>query len=193
MSPVSYQPKANGFSGPAQANGKTTLPADVLMSKKMQLLESESPQANGFNNNNNNATPESEVFHDTHTLSAHVGNKRSSQDDEPIVIFDTQSNTSIAQTAKDQFAAALLRLQSGLDVSTQRLEAIEAKVDNLTKQQRQQQSKVQQNNADKKAGSWATTLLGKGQFGTLLYLGWPVLVFVAMRALERRSMLKNAA
>ena len=190
MAPVSYQSKANGFTGPARANVKTTSMQEALLNKKMQLLENDGThQANGFDNNNKPA--EGEVFHDTQTLSAHVGNKKFSQDDEPIVIFDTQTNTSIAQTAKDQFAAALLRLQSGLDVSTQRLEAIEAKIDNLSKQQRQH-GKLHDANS-KKAATWTEALLGKGRLGTLLYMSWPVLVFVAMRALERRSMLKKLA
>jgi hypothetical protein len=194
MSPVSsYQPKANGHS-------RSVAAADVILSKKMQLMEQEQDQANGFHNNNNNNSQDCEEFHDTHTLNVHSqpGNKRCppsssrDNDDEPIVIFDTQNNTSISRTAKDQFAAALLRLQSGLDASSRRLDEIETKVNNLSKQQRQQANKA---GSDTKrgagAGSWALTLLGNGRLGALLYLSWPVFVFLAMRALERRAALKK--
>lgn len=160
----------------------------ALANKKMQLIEEENHrvQTNGFHK-----TPQQdcEVFEESQTLGLH--RHSSNQDDEPIVIFDTQNNTSISQTAKDQFAAALLRLQSGLDVSTQRLDAIETRIDDLVKQTRQQ-ARQQQSKSESKS-SWATTLVGNGKLGTLLYLSWPVLVFVALRTIERRNMLNKLA
>lgn len=188
MAPACYQPKTNGFSDRVQANGKN-IPTEALLNKKMLLLEGESQQANGFGDNDGQRSQDCDVFHDTKTLSAHIAGKRATQEGEPIVIFDTQSNTSIAQTAKDQFAAALLRLQSGLDVSKQRLDSIEAKVENLTRQQRQQSKP--NSSGIKKASTWTKALLGDGRLGTLLYLSWPLFVFVAMKALERRSLMKK--
>lgn len=186
--PAASSQQVNGFS--MDANGLDTSDGDYLKiklaNKKLELME----QEYGASEPRSNQSQEAEVFHDTSALGAHTTNRRSSsQDTEPIVIYSTQSNTSIAQTAKDQMAAALLRLQSGLDSSTLRLSAIETRVDELVKQQRQK-TRSNQEAPKAKRNNWLSPS-SSSHLNTLIYLSWPVLVFVAMRALEKRALLKK--
>ena len=178
-----------GLSSSLTSNDDSDSIRTKLANKKLDIIEQEHNQFNNGTLLNNRSQQETaEVFHDTHSLGAHASAKSSNLDDEPIVIFDTQSNTSIAQTAKDQFAAALLRLQSGLDDSSSRLDAIESKIDDIVRQQRQQTTRT--NQASSNSSGWLY-FTSDTRYRTILYLSWPVLVFVAMRALEKRALLKR--
>lgn len=176
--PAVKNQQANGFG--KMANGFEEENASKLANKKLDMMERDM---------NGNSAPEAEVFHDTSAQGAgHTSNRQAG--DEPIVIYDTQSNTSIAQTAKDQFAAALLRLQAGLDESTTRLGAMEKRLDEIVNKQRQQQTKSNQEATAAKSHKWFAS---SGRLNTLMYLSWPVLVFVVMKALEKRAVMKKLA
>lgn len=179
--------------------------ARAIASKKLQLIEEEMDQreqsngfinTNGLNNAGGGAAQRDEVFQDTCAQPvAHSRQQQRNSDNsgEQILIYDGQNNTSIAQTAKDQFAAALLRLQNGLDESTKRLLVVESKVDDFIKQQQERnqlQSKRNDMSSNNKKGMGK--FLNQGTT-TLLYLGWPVLVFFALRAIERRTLTSSAA
>lgn len=217
--------KLNGYSNGSDLSTSQMYrnEAQALAEKKLKLIQEEedSISSNGYSSNNNKSNNKSQycngttktklaspaasedVFQDTcaqptaHSRSFRSDNGNSNHHDnaEHIIIYDGQSNTSIAQTAKDQFAAALLRLQSGLDESSRRLQTVETKVDEFIKQQQQrnqQQAKAQQNN------DTSNNKKGMGKFlsqhgATIVYVGWPVLVFLAMRALERRTLASTAA
>lgn len=103
-----------------------------------------------------------------------VFEKTNGEDDEPRIFGFEQ--TSIGRSAKDQFADALLRLQSDLDNTTGRLDELATKVDGIQSSGRRSQQQQQQT----KSSANRTTA------ETLFYIGWPVLVFFAIRGLERR-------
>lgn len=183
---------ANGNSKHCDNN----LDAEALVSKKLQFLEGDEPQkANGISKGTTTFAPqqtgisddEEEVFLDTCALGAHAKRKLAENGEPVVVVFDGQNNTSISQTAKDQFAAALLRLQANLDDSTKRLFSVESKLDELEKQHQQQKQSQRavsrSQNAVAKSGGWTSSQNTR----TLLYLGWPILVFFAIRAFERRA------
>lgn len=140
------------------------------LKKKMLLLEEPVQQ----DQNNNNATPsKAETFADTFTHQQKVSN----QDNLIHVFSQVASSTS---GLHDSFATALLRLQAKLDSADERLGVIESKLEATIKarlQQRQQVTPVKRTNV----------LTGRSLTTSLAYLAWPVVVYVAMRAIERRS------
>lgn len=189
---------ANGINQNGDIRTKTTInDQELLATKKLKQINEEYGTTTN-NKMNGKLTSEfhsnqqdEEIFLDTNSLGAHnnIKNKTKSQEnDEPIVIFDGQSNSSIAQTARDQFAAALLRLQTGLDESTKRLSTIENKLEDVIRQ-RNSLGRSKSHSDNKSGGGF----LGRGQLTSIIYLGWPVLVYFAMRAIERRSLAQKLA
>jgi len=166
-------------------NGYSQSEAEAIARKKIKCIEEEQEDLRTTRSAATMPNNE-EIFHDTCAQPvAHSRQKQvvsnSKDNQEHVLIYDGQSNSSISQTAKDQFAAALLRLQSGLDESTRRLKEVESKVEGFIKQQqRNQQQSLPKEDKNKSK---------KGLGLTLLYLGWPILVFLAMRTIERRNSL----
>lgn len=205
--------KANGISSNGYTSGHSSKSRDgpeilvspedeVMMKKKLALLEDEqqqckhqqqaeikSKQTISDTNNNHNSDNE-ESFSDTFTMTANPKASKIQQEDNPIV-FNKHNSTSSGYSARDQMAASLLRLQAQLDASSQRLSDIEAKVDNLTK--RQQQNQKATSGQSSYAASGAKKLLTKDNLTNLAYFTWPVLVFFVMRAIERRNAMKQIA
>lgn len=148
---------------------------DLLETKKKILMMVEE------NNNESNATAdqqETDTFADTFTLTPKQHSRPSQQDQEPIEIYN--------KSARDQFAAALLKLQNDLDLTSKKLHDIENKMDSF-------QSKIaRQQQADKdkatKAAAKSSGLFNKSNItANLIYFGWPVVVYLAFRAIERRN------
>lgn len=174
---------------------------DELVSAKQKLLLAEkSAQQNDaiktddILTNNNNIDyhhNETEIYGDAYTHSSTQHSKFSTaqsktatkflnnnNNDEPVQVFDDSQSSSFTQTVQDQFAGALLRLQTSLDKTDQRIATIEKRLNDVARQiaQRQQSS----------ACGKTKNPLAK-HLPTIAYFGWPILVYLTMRALERRS------
>lgn len=169
---------SSAFSSSSPAEATTS---NGYAKKKLMFLE-EQQQQNGthFCDKNNNSN-EDEKFADVCTVSEAHAN----QDQDGPQIFGRNSNGSINQTAKDQFAAALLRLQADLDSTSKRLSELEVKLD-------KQAGKQQASGAGRATGAGgkgaAKGYFSRDNLASVVYLGWPVLVFLAIRAFERRSL-----
>lgn len=162
-----------------QVESKLDKQSELLAKKKLVLME----QDVTINNNNSGEVDQDETFCDIKTTADLIHSKLNTQD-EQIFIFgkDKQPNKgNINNSIRDQFAASLLRLQANLDEQNSRLVDLEAKLDTI------QRSRRQQGNKDKKSKGALGGLIGDITLGKLAYLSWPILVFVAMRAIERRS------
>lgn len=100
--------------------------------------------------------------------------------DEQILIIN-QSN-SIHKSMQDQFATSILRLQANMESTSQRLNELEAKINQIQRQRNQPLS-------DSTANFYA---FGKERtqkiITTLVQYGWPVVVYLAIRAIERRAL-----
>lgn len=177
---------------PKSSNGLAMDPTESLLNKKLLLLEEHSNESN--NNSYHQASSfqngghqeEEESFADAHTFGAHAGKF----DDEEPLIFNS-NGTSMIRTARDQFAIALLSLQADLEATSRRLAEIETKVSTVNKQQQQQNlaaAAAARSRENAKGG-----LFNKENLTSLVYLSWPVVVFFAIRAIERRSMAAKMA
>lgn len=92
---------------------------------------------------------------------------------EDIPIFSDQYKVgqgSFDQGVRDQFAMSLLRLQQDLDLTNRKLSEVENKIDAIKRQRLNMQTNRHNGNP----------------MYTLMYFGWPVVVFIAIRAFERR-------
>lgn len=121
---------------------------------------------------------------DANEYSDMVGQRAGKMKERPDVV-EADDETSIGRSAKDQFADALLRLQADLDKASGRLCAIETKVDQMAQQDRSSSNKHVRIN-DNKHNRTAKKILSQKNLARLFYIGWPVLVYVVLRALERR-------
>lgn len=91
---------------------------------------------------------------------------------------------SVGESAKGQFASALLRLQIDLDATNRRLNGLESKLDAaLSSKPRNERVKGTEARRDR--------LLSRDNMYTLIYLSWPLVVFLTMRAIERRSLARK--
>lgn len=140
------------------------------LKKKMLLIDEPLQQ----DQNNNNTSANDDTFADTF---AHQ--QKSANQDHLIQVFS--QNQMSTSGPHDQFAAALLRLQADLDSASQRMSAIEAKLEASIKARQQQQRQ------QVTPGKRADLLSGRNLTASLVYLAWPVVVYAAMRAVERRS------
>lgn len=159
------------------------------LGKKLQLLQEEElhfkkaprPATTGHTSDGTNSQSDNnqrgELFEDT------TWSQGSTEQQVPV--FE-RASCLIGQSARDQFAAALLRLQANLERSSERLASVEDKLEELLRQRQQQLELQRQRKQEAARGA-----LAGGRLRTILYLGWPVLVFVALRALERRSLANN--
>lgn len=170
-------------SSPAPSTAYQQDEDEILVKKKLQMLQEDQTVNNNNDNNNNDSRNEEEQFADTFTMGAHAKLTH----DEPIIFDGANTRTSIGHSARDQMAAALLRLQAQLDTSSQRLAAVETKLENLTRRH------MQQSRESSMKQSGAKGLLSRDNLTNLAYLTWPILVFVAMRAIERRAAAKKLA
>lgn len=199
---------ANGYTASTQqANGDDTAAMKRAARKKLALIESEQQafnhkRATRQNNiNNNNKSEESvDVFSDTScqaaAAAAHARLATApTHSDEPIVFSAKQSNaaTQMGGLMRDQMAAALLRLQAGLDATDTRLGELEKRVDSLATATQRAQAAASASSSAKAAASrnksHASAILDTlgGPTG-IAYLAWPVLVCLALRAYERRAL-----
>jgi len=157
--------------------GQNDVEGEILNKKLMFMREEEANNLHDGNNNRGDTSNLEDTFMDTNTVDAHAKFEQL----EPQ-IFD-QNNSSIGQSARDQFAVALLRLQADLDSTGQRLAQIESKVDKLNLNKQRAGKTTDAGRGDKRSG-----LFGGNNMSTIMYLSWPLIVFVAMRAIERRSL-----
>lgn len=139
----------------------------TLLKKKLLLLEEENSRSQNDSNNNKSRLTE-DAFSDT------------CQSDDQIPVFGSTSG-SIGQTVRDQFAVALLRLQTDLEATSQRLVEMESKLEEWTRKTRSQARPPTSAKPSK-------GIFTKDNVYNIAYLGWPVLVYLAMRAIERRSL-----
>lgn len=118
----------------------------------------------------------SEKFGDVKTSTNHP------QDDQILIISrnSNDNNNNIHKSMEDQFASSLLRLQAGLDSTTARLQELENKINQIQKKQNQLATNSSSSPKDRN-----TQIIL-----TLIQLGWPLVVYVAIKAIERRA-LKN--
>lgn len=114
----------------------------------------------------------SETFGDLSTTRDHP-------QDEQILIIN-QSN-SIHKSMQDQFASSILRLQADLDTTSQRLGRLETKIEQI---QRQQKQSSPNSTANLRGFSKERS---QRIISTLVQFGWPVIVYLAFRAIERRT------
>lgn len=182
-------------------NGISASNGNKLLKKKLVMLEdklnndiSDMDNNNNCANNNNQSDGE-EIYGDAQTIGSHpkrfVG--KSTIADEKIPIFTDQNNEQQQQQSnlfgpsiKDQFATALLRLQHDLDATNEKLNDIETKLDSISKRNL---NNSRQSNWQQTSGSSSKKgFLNKNNIYTLMYFGWPVVVFIAMRALEKKSL-----
>lgn len=193
------QKKSNGQT---HANGlQKGQSFDQLLSSKQKLLLAEKTarqnesKVDDINLNNNNIeyhNNETESYGDafTHASTQHskfssIQTKRATKflsdnnNDEPLQVFDGSQTSSFVHTVQDQFAGALLRLQTSLDKTDQRIASLEKRLNEFARQIAQRQQQSSSRNSSK-------IPLAK-HLPTLAYLGWPILVYLTMKAMERRS------
>lgn len=94
------------------------------------------------------------------------------------------SAMSVGESAKGQFAAALLRLQMDLDTTNRRLNGLESKLDAAI-------SSKPRNERVRETEARRDRFLSRDNMYTLIYLSWPLVVFLTMRAIERRSLARK--
>lgn len=175
------KPKSNGISSSTcdrqTSNGYLVSDEEEqIVRKKLIMMAQEEKNSYNFERNDaNNNDNNDDIFADTYAFKKSDANMRNQI--EPVVVF--------SQTAKDQFAASLLKLQADLDFTTNRLSSIETTIDNLTRQQKQQQQLANKKSETNKKKS---AIFNKSNLANLVYFGWPVLVFIAMRAIEKRRL-----
>lgn len=182
--------------------------SELLAKKKLTLIEQEENnnfinnhvnltngndkvygRLNGVHNeeNNDNNDDKNEVFSDMKTTVDSLHKKLNSSQDDQIFIFgraQQQNNESFRNSIRDQFAESLLKLQADLDGTSDRLNELEARISAIQQRQQRQQSSTESLN--KSQGKFRK-LLDDPVVSKLIFLGWPILVFVTMRAIERRS------
>lgn len=170
---------ANGYANSKSPSGKQE---KALLKKKLSLLEDQIKEDTN-NNNNQSQSDNEEFFGDTHTTEAHFSKFNNSLNDEKIPIFSSNTGET-NQSVKDQFAVALLRLQHDLDATNQKLGQVETRLDAINRQV------TGFGNKQKGAAGRANKsgLFSKDNMYNLMYLSWPVVVFIAMRAIEKRSL-----
>lgn len=174
--------------GSSNSDGCSPQDTADLLKKKLITLEDKLNDADDNNNNNNsnyktnNQSDDDEIFGDTKTIGLRpkfVGKSN----DETIPIFGNQiDEDQSGQGIKDQFAIALLRLQQNLDATNIKLRDVETKVDAISRQNSNRQKLIERTDG-KRIG-----LFNRDNFYTLAYLTWPVVAFVAMRAIEKKSL-----
>lgn len=169
---------------PPTANGHS-FEDGVVLKKKLSLFEDKLANSNDSNENHSiNQSNGEDIFGDTQTIGVHPKFSNKSNDDK-IPIFTDQGNeeqSSFSQSIKDQFAIALLRLQQDLDATNSKLNDIEAKVNSITRQNSDNRHQNRSKNRDR------TGFFNKDNIYSLIYFGWPVVVFIAMRAIEKKSL-----
>lgn len=170
--------KQNGYSKTSTTGDDKTLIKKLIIADQDEEPNGADSNNNNSNSNSNNINSDEEEFSD---MSTSVAGNCDQVSLEPAAAA-AEVETSIGRSARDQFAAALLRLQADLDRTSGRLDAIETKVDRLTREAKQQVGRTSNNQP---RGAKNRVLSGKN-LRTLFYIGWPVLVFFAMRAIERR-------
>lgn len=155
---------------------------------------------NNNNNINNNTLsciqdPDSEKYHnfdfnDKIILTSSRATSRYASDDDDddqaaIQVFPCEKQQiDSTPTLQDRFASALLRLQSDLDESCQRVEELKLRITKLEKS-----SSSSSSVSSSRPFSIKNALLSN--LVPLAYLGWPMLVYLAMRAYERKLMLSH--
>lgn len=167
------KPNHANSNGNCTSNGSYSASNDALLKKKL-LLSVEDQVANQRLDMNNN---KGETFADSYTMGS---NTKQVNEEDPIIF--NADNSSINQSAKDQFAVALLRLQADLDATSHRLTEMESKVDKI-RNATAQSTQPKQVYAGKVVRK---SLFSRDNIASLIYLGWPVVVFLAMRAIEKR-------
>lgn len=115
----------------------------------------------------------SETFSDLNTTHDHPR-------DEQILIIN--KSNSIHKSMQDQFASSLLRLQANLDTTNQRLGELESKINTIQRQQKQSSSSNSTANSSSFGKERSQRIIS-----TLVQFGWPVLVYLAFRAIERKT------
>lgn len=162
--------KANGAST-ERMNGlasQSPVELDPFITKKLIQIEEED------HTNNNDSDRMEDTFSDTCTMGSHC----KIPDENPMIFSELK--TSINQTARDQFAVALLRLQTDLDAASRRLTEVESRVDGINRLQRNRDAQI-------KASTKSSGLFCRDNLVSLAYLSWPIIIIVAMKAIERRS------
>lgn len=155
----------NGFK--QQANCNSMQPDMDTLVKKKKLMLAQDPEEN-----NNEIC--GEEFSDLRSVGAN--GKFSTDEDQPSIYGEVE--TSIGRSAKDQFADALLRLQSDLHNATERLSDLEKKVDKIN---------MSRGGPPIQESKSKFSVFDRNNVTTLLYFSWPVVVFLAIRAIEKRS------
>lgn len=166
------------------ANGNSSEDS-VILKKKLTMFEDKLEKSNDSNNNHStNESYSEDIFGDTQTIGVHPKFSSKSHEDKIPIFTDqgSEQQSSFSQSIKDQFAIALLRLQQDLDVTNRKLDDIEAKVNLITRQNSDNRQKNKPKNRD------GTGFFNKNNMYSLIYFGWPVVVFIAMRAIEKKSL-----
>lgn len=125
--------------------------------------------------NDNNFSDKYEIQCDRNVLDRKINIK--SSDDKQIPVFTQRS--SITFSLRDQFATALLRLQTDLDDTTRKMETFEARLDSLNKF-------FIANSAQKNVKKRGVSKL-LDALPIMFYITWPLFLYVAMRFIERRG------
>lgn len=164
--------KANGLNKKSKGFA-CSIEETLETKKKLLLLNQDDDNNNGFVQN---LETTDDNFADTFTSKPEHHHAKV---DEVVEIFN--------ETAKDQFAAALLRLQTDLDSTNKRMLDIEIKMESLIKKQESKNNQSKQKATNSSKGH---VILNWDNLGNLVYFGWPIVVYLAMRAIERRNSLK---
>lgn len=192
---------ANGLKSPnGYGNGINCQDSRLLNKKLNMLLDDDQPPSTSKSESiqhkqapttvddvTNNNYLEEDSFADTQF----VASARHSDDHASIGIFSNQS-LAPSTAIRDQFADALLRLQTDLDSTSRRLADLEQQVQSVTRMNDQVQRQQKQQASDRPTGKKSSLFSGKNA-SRLLFLSWPILVYVAMRAIERRSLTAGVA
>lgn len=183
---LQHSSAANGHQKQPLQNGFSADEAQILKKKLISAQEEE------YNANNNSLQQtnhqedtriEQDEFEDTSTMGAHA---KMNTDEPPVLVFPNQRGTSsIGKSVNGQFAAALLRLQVDLDATCKRLSGLETRLDSAISKT---QTRETQEKAREAAAKKRSNLFTKDNVYTLIYLSWPVVVYMTMRAIERRSL-----
>lgn len=145
--------------------------AKMALKKKILMLE------DGYDENNNSNSLDQDTFGDTSVQQASTRSQNAHQLEDLVEVFKHGQGLASPQ---DQFAAALLRLQLELDAAGERLSAVERKLEQAMTTRQQRAPQVTPARSD-------PLISGRTLTTGFIYLAWPVVVFAAMRAYERRA------
>lgn len=133
-----------------------------------------------------------EIFTDATANQKRFGDQKNATSQESLADIFSNDSSMVNPTQQDQFAAALVRLQTDLSSTDSRLNAIEAKVDRILQDQRQRSSARAHLRQPRDQTRSLSILNRLTSTQSLISFAWPVVIYLMMRLMERRSRRSNS-